>query len=154
MKPVHPERLLHAIDKVKSLAVIKAITLPAEAFQQKDEASFFINDKNTFLRIPYAEVLYTESPGDFVNIYLKSGEKKIALVSMKNLEQQLPQQLFLRISRSYLVNVQKVAAVDIDAVHLGKMQLLIGETYTDIVMNTIVGNMPLSVLFEVSFNLT
>jgi two-component system LytT family response regulator len=139
VKPVQPERLLRAIDKVKVLAAIKATTLPAEAFQQKDEESFFIKDKNTFLRIPYADVLYAESLGDFVNIFLQSGEKKIALVSMKNLEQQLPQQLFLRISRSHLVNIQKVTAVDSDAVHIGKLQLLIGKTYTDIVMHAIVG---------------
>jgi DNA-binding LytR/AlgR family response regulator len=88
VKPVQPERLLRAIDKVRVLAAIRANTSPAEAFQQKDDSSFFIKDKNTFLRIAYTDVLYAESLGDFVNIFLQNGEKKIALVSMKNLEQQ------------------------------------------------------------------
>ena len=140
VKPVQPERLLRAIDKVRLLAGIKANTAPGEAFQQKDEESFFIKDKNVFLRIAYADVLYAESLGDFVNIFLQNGEKKIALVSMKNLEQQLPAQQFIRVSRSHLINRQKVTAVDSDAVYLNKLQLPIGKTYAEDVMNAIIGN--------------
>ena len=140
VKPVQAERLLRAIDKVRMLAGIKANTSAAEAFQQKDEESFFIKDKNAFLRIAYTDVLYAESLGDFVNIFLQNGEKKIALVSMKNLEQQLPAQLFLRISRTHLINKQKVTAVENDFVHIGKMQLPVGKTYTETIINNIVGN--------------
>ena len=140
VKPVQPERLLRAIDKVRVLAGIKANTAPGEAFQQKDEESFFIKDKNVFLRIAYADVLYAESLGDFVNIFLQNGEKKIALVSMKNLEQQLPAQQFIRVSRSHLANRQKVTAVDSDAVYINKLKLPIGKTYAEDVMNAIIGN--------------
>ncbi|MGF2414218.1 MAG: LytTR family transcriptional regulator DNA-binding domain-containing protein, partial [Ferruginibacter sp.] len=85
-------------------------------------------------------VLYAESLGDFVNIFLHNGDQKIALVSMKNLEQQLPHHLFIRISRTHLINIQKVTAVDTDAVHVEKIQLLIGKTYADAVLNAIIGN--------------
>jgi two-component system LytT family response regulator len=140
VKPVQPERMLRAIDKVKVLAGIKASTVPSEGFQQKDENSFFIKDKNVFLRIAYADVLYAESLGDFVNLFLQNGQKKIALVSMKNLEQQLPANIFIRISRSHLVNRQKVTAVDTDAVHINKIQLPIGKTYAETILQAIVGN--------------
>jgi len=140
VKPVQPERMLRAIDKVKVLAGIKANTAPSEAFQQKDEHSFFIKDKNVFLRIAYSDVLYAESLGDFVNLFLQNGDKKIALVSMKNLEQQLPAGIFIRISRSHLVNRQKVTAVDTDTVHINKIQLPVGKTYAAEVIQAIVGN--------------
>jgi two-component system, LytTR family, response regulator len=140
VKPVQPERLLRAIDKVKTLLAIKKNILPDEGFQKKDEESFFIKEKNTFLRIPFEEVLYAESLGDFVTIFLQTGEKKIALVSMKNFEQQLPHSIFLRISRTHLVNKQKVTAIENDMVHINKLQLHIGSTYTDIVVKEIIGN--------------
>jgi two-component system LytT family response regulator len=140
VKPVTPERLLRAIDKVKTLAGIKASTGIGEGFQQKDDHSFFIKDKNVFFKIAYADVLYAESLGDFVNIFLHNGEKKIALVSMKNLEQQLPATIFSRISRSHLVNRQKVTAVDSDSVHIEKIQLPIGKTYAENVLQAIIGN--------------
>ena len=140
VKPVQPERLLRAIDKVKVLASLKKNTLPEEGFQKRDDESFFIKDKNTFLRIAFDDVLYAESLGDFVNIFLHTGEKKIALVSMKNFEQQLPHSIFLRISRTHLVNKQKVTALENDMIHINKIQLHIGTTYTDTVLNEIVGN--------------
>ncbi len=140
VKPVQPERLLRAIDKVKALAEIKSSTTAAEAFQQKDGDSFFIKDKNTFIRIANNDVLYAESLGDFVNLYLQNGEKKIVLVSMKNLEQQLPASVFIRISRTHMVNKQKVTAIDNDLVHIGKIQLHIGKTYAETVVQSIIGN--------------
>jgi two-component system, LytTR family, response regulator len=140
VKPVQPERLLRAIDKVKTLAEIKKNTTTSEAFNKKDEDSFFIKEKNMFLRITNDEVLYATSLGDFVTLYLTNGEKKIVLVSMKNLEQQLSATHFLRISRTHLVNKAKVTAVEHELIHLDKIQLPIGKTYTELVMSAIVGS--------------
>lgn len=140
VKPVQTDRLLRAIDKVRALAELKATTNPTEAFQQKDDTSFFIKDKNTFLRIAYSEVVYAESLGDFVNLYLQNGDKKIVLVSLKNLELQLPAALFIRISRTHMVNKQKVTAIDNELVHIGKIQLHIGKTYAETVIQNIIGN--------------
>lgn len=132
--------MLRAIDKVRLLAGIKANTSPEEAFTQNDDESFFIKDRNTFLRILYTEVLYVESMGDFVNIFLQDGEKKIALVSLKNIEQQLPVKLFIRISRTHIVNIQKVTAVETTTVYIDKIQLVIGKSYAEKVLETIVGS--------------
>jgi two-component system, LytTR family, response regulator len=139
VKPVSPERMLRAIDKVKMLAEIKTSTAPGEGFQQKDSESFFIKEKSAFVRVTYADVLYAASLGDFVTIFLQSGEKKIVLVSMKNLEQQLPAALFIRISRTHIVNRQKVTAVETDAVRIDKIQLPVGKLFAETVVNSIVG---------------
>jgi two-component system, LytTR family, response regulator len=139
VKPVSPERMLRAIDKVKLLADIKANTGPGEPFSQKDKDSFFIKEKNAFIRIAYSDLLYVSSLGDFVNLFLQNGEKKVILVSMKSLEQQLPAAQFIRISRTHIVNKQKVTAVEADAVRLDKIQLPIGKSFTEAVVNHIVG---------------
>lgn len=139
VKPVSPERMLRAIDKVKVLAEIKANTGPGDAFSQKDNDSFFIREKNAFIRIAYNDLLYVSSLGDFVNLFLQNGEKKVVLVSMKSLEQQLPTTQFLRISRTHIVSKQKVTAVEADAVRLDKVQLPIGKSFTEAVVNSIVG---------------
>jgi DNA-binding LytR/AlgR family response regulator len=140
VKPVTPERLLRATDKVRLLADIKAQTQPGEGFKQQDNESFFIKEKNAFVRIAYSDLLYASSLGDFVTLYLQSGEKKIVLVSMKALEQQLPAGQFLRISRTHIVQIQKVTAVETDAVRLDKIQLPIGKSFAETVVGTIVGS--------------
>jgi two-component system, LytTR family, response regulator len=140
VKPVPPERMLRAIDKVKNLASMKASTSTAEGFQLKDKDSFFIKDKNVFVRIAFSDVVYAQSLGDFVNLFLQNGDKKIVLVNMKNLEQQLPAELFIRISRTYIVNRQKITAVENEQVYLDKIHLTIGKTYSGTVLKSIVGD--------------
>lgn len=139
VKPVAIERLMRAIDKVRLLTEMKQSIASEDGFRSAPDDSFFIKDKNTFIRIAHSDVLYIESLGDFVSIFLQSGEKKIALVSMKNLEQQLPASQFIRISRTKMVNKQKINAIENTIVHLGKIQLHIGKTYGEAVTQSVLG---------------
>lgn len=139
VKPSPLSRIMRAINKALQLHELKKNTLPAEGFKPVDDNSFFIKDKGSFVKIAYDQVVYIESLGDFVDIHLDDGTKKIALVNMKSLEQQLPPSLFLRISRNYMINKTKVTAVDSNNVVLNKVQLPIGKTYTN-VLESILGN--------------
>lgn len=140
VKPASTERLMRAIDKARKLHELKLNTGNAEGFKPDTDQSFFIKEKNAFVKIAYKDVLYIQSLGDFVNIFLESGEKKIVLVSMKNMEQQLPSDIFLRISRTHIVNKTKITAIETGMVMLHKLQLPVGKTYNDIVLKEIVGN--------------
>lgn len=138
-KPLAPERLLRAIDKVRHLIELRE-TLSGPMESKAAEAdSFFIRENHAYIRIVYSDVLYIESLADFVKIHLANGTEKLALVNLKNLEQQLPGHLFLRISRSYMVNKQKVTTVQPDTVSIGKIQLPVGAAHADKVMEHIVG---------------
>lgn len=65
-----------------------------------------------------------------MKIYLDNGsEPVLTLTRMKNLEEQLPSPLFVRIHRSYIVNVKKIDAIDRNRVILGQYRLPIGESY-------------------------
>jgi two-component system LytT family response regulator len=140
VKPAQPERLLRAIDKARVMIEMKRSITNNDGFKNTADNAFFIKDKNAFVRINYTDVLYIESLGDFINIFLQNGEKKIALVSLKNVEQQLPATNFVRISRTHIVNKEKVTAVDNGNIFLNKVQLHIGKTYTDAVMQAVIGN--------------
>jgi two-component system, LytTR family, response regulator len=140
VKPVTTERLMRAIEKVRTLMEMKNTIAINEGFKKDNNDSFFIKEKNTFVRIHYNEVLYIESLGDFVNIFLENGQKKIALVSMKNIEQQLPSQDFVRVARTHIVNSQKITAIDTNTVSLNKIQLGIGKTFADVVLQTVMGD--------------
>jgi two-component system, LytTR family, response regulator len=140
VKPATTERLMRAIDKARSLLDMKNSISANEGFKKDNNDSFFIKDKNAYIRIHHNEVLYIESLGDFVNIFLENGQKKIALVSLKNIEQQLPQVDFIRVARTHIVNKQKITAIDTNVVMLNKIQLNIGKTYADVVLQTVMGD--------------
>jgi len=139
VKPVSPERMLRAIDKVKTLASLKKSTNQEEIVKIKDEGSFFVKDKNIYHKVFYEDVIYAQSLGDFTYIFTENGEKKIALATLKSLEMQLPTDKFLRISRTHLVNLKKITAIDTEIFYLNKIQLSIGKTYSEIVANTVLG---------------
>jgi two-component system, LytTR family, response regulator len=140
VKPVSIERIMRAIEKARILLEMKNSIAANEGFKKDNNDSFFIKDKNAFVRIHNNEVLYIESLGDFVNIFLENGQKKIALVSMKNIELQLPSSDFIRVARTHIVNKQKITSIDTNTVMLGKIQLNIGKTYVDTVLQTVMGD--------------
>jgi two-component system LytT family response regulator len=139
VKPATPERLMRAIEKARALLEMKSNISGEEGFKNAESDHFFIKDKTTFIKINHSDVLYIQSLGDFVNIILVNGDKKIALVSMKSLEQQLPQNHFIRISRSYIINKDKITAIESDMISLDKIQLQIGKSYAESVIQSVVG---------------
>jgi two-component system LytT family response regulator len=141
VKPVMPERLIKAVEKARLMIEMKNAFKTQEGFKPSaGDLSFFIKDKNSFVKINYSDVVYIQSLGDFVNIFLQNGDKKIALISMKSLEQQLPATHFLRISRTHMVNKEKITAIETTTLLLNKIQLVIGKTYTDTVLQAVIGN--------------
>lgn len=138
-KPIPPERLLRAVDKVKELMRIRKAAEGEESFKQNDQQSFFVRQDYSLIRINYDDVLYIESLNDFVKIHLVNGEEKLVLVSLKNMELQLPDHKFVRISRTYLVNKIHVTALNKSEVHVNKIVLAVGITYSDKIQEAIIG---------------
>ena len=62
------------------------------------------------------------------------------MVSLKNIEQQLPSKDFIRISRTHIVNKQKITALDSTSISLNKIQFKVGKTYTENVLQEVMGN--------------
>ena len=140
VKPVSIEKMIRAIEKVRALFEMKKIIPANEGFKPDTNDSFFIKEKSMFLRILIKEVLYIESLGDFVNIFLDNGQKKIALVSLKNIEQQLPTNNFLRISRVHVVNKQRITALGLNTLFIDKIEMNIGKSYLEHTTNNVMGN--------------
>jgi DNA-binding LytR/AlgR family response regulator len=140
IKPFTYERLLRAVNKATQLLTWKREAAGTEQFRATEPDSFFIKNNHEFIKIDVADVDYIESLGNFVNIYLAGGKKLIALVSLKNLEQQLPTQHFIRISRTHMVNRKKITAVSNTQVSLHKLSFKTGASYADQVLAAVVGD--------------
>lgn len=132
VKPVAPERLFRALEKARELIELRrGLDKNTAQTMAGDEDAFFIRDRDQYIRLQFQDVLYFESMGDFIQIYLRSGEKRLALVNLKNLEAQIPVQRFLRISRSHLVNRSAISSLTPHSVSLNQIQLPIGKTYIE-----------------------
>jgi DNA-binding LytR/AlgR family response regulator len=129
LKPVTIERLLVCFKKIHRLLDLIKVSSNEMKSDHLKEQSFYIKESSQFVKVDYDQVLYAESHNNFVSIYLTNGKKHLVLVNMKNFEEQVPHSYFIRISRTHLVNKQKISSFNTDTVFLGSISLAIGTTY-------------------------
>ncbi len=135
LKPISPERFKTAIEKgirrfSQETATVPAAEPVAEPVEFEDymmvKADYKLN------RINFNELKYIEGQHEYVTFHLK--ERKItALYSLKKLEEQLPEKNFMRVHKSYIVNLNYVTQSDTSNVLLDDISIPIGGSYKDIV---------------------
>ena len=96
------------------------------------ESSIFVKTDYRMVKVSIPDIRYVEGMSEYLKLHLDSQPKPIiTLLSMKNLEERLPQN-FMRIHRSYIVNLDKVVEVNKNRVILdGDTSLPIGDSYRE-----------------------
>jgi DNA-binding LytR/AlgR family response regulator len=99
-KPFTYQRFLLAVKKVAAL--LEPVGQP-----ESGEDHIFIKTEGKLVRLSNNEVLYIESMGDYVR-FVTNDRKYVVHNTIKNLEEKMNRQAFMKIHRSYIVNIQKV----------------------------------------------
>lgn len=139
VKPFRFERFLQAVNKVGKLLKpnpTEVTSQPSISSPDKtEEAKDYILVKSDFkvFRIFYKNILYIESMKEYVAFHTKEG-RTLSLGSLKKLQSDLPSEQFMRIHKSYMVNVGYVSALEGNMVHTGTKKLPIGTSYREIVL--------------------
>lgn len=134
LKPFGYEEFLTSCTKARKL-----IELESRANVAMQEAAIDTNNNFLFLkadykirRINYDEILYIEGLKDYIKIYLKNEPKPIiSHHSLKSLEAKLPETRFMRIHRSFIVNLNCVTTVDRFRIVFGKEYLPVSDQYKE-----------------------
>ncbi|MBO5698506.1 MAG: response regulator transcription factor [Bacteroidaceae bacterium] len=128
---------LRAKEQIETEQAHAVVAAPKSADVQ-DQNSFFVRSDYKLIRVNYEDILYVEGLKDYVKIYLTTQTRPIlSLTSMKAIEEHLTAEQFMRIHRSYVVNMLKVTAVERSNVLIGEKSLPISETYKDKVLEYI-----------------
>lgn len=84
------------------------------------------------IKILHDDILYVESANEYVKIYLSGGEMIMTFMRLKNLENELPKTKFMRVQRSFIVNLEKIKAVEKNKIYIEhKKTIPIGEQYKE-----------------------
>ncbi|MDQ1857938.1 LytTR family DNA-binding domain-containing protein [Chryseobacterium sp. WLY505] len=97
------------------------------SFAHEENTHFFVKSSGQRHRIGFQEILYIESIKDYVNIRTENDEF-IVLDTLKSMENQLPE-TFVRIHKSFIVNLDKVKSIGAKKVILPEYEIPIGESY-------------------------
>ncbi|HFA49868.1 MAG TPA: response regulator transcription factor [Bacteroidetes bacterium] len=110
VKPISFQRFLKSANK--ALTHFELINKQeSDAPVVKEQDHFFIKSDGRFIKIKLDDVLYFESEKDYVFIYTKQ-KRYLILISLKQLEKELPPENFLRVHRSFLVSLDKVELME------------------------------------------
>jgi len=137
LKPIPFERFLKAVAKVMHQPPSSPDPGVQKTENGSDDYVYFKVDKK-MVKTKMADVLYIESIKDYVRV--RTGEREIITQQkISYLEESLPRQ-FLRIHRSFIVNVNKIDAYSATDVEIGKHSIPIGRNYKNDVMKVLAKN--------------
>lgn len=131
MKPLSIERF--------TKTVYRALELHQKNIQNtENKESIFVNVDYSLVKVKLSEVMYVEGLKDYVKIFVEgSGRAIITKMSLKNLEEKLPSKKFMRIHRSYIVNLSKIEKIKGIKLFMGQIEIPISENLLEVLINKI-----------------
>lgn len=116
LKPISLDRFLKSVNKAQEQIKLQRAAAdqagpPQDTAVVEPEADFmFVKADKKLIRVHYDDVVYIEGLKDYVIIRLQAS-RIVTLQTMKSLEKKLPSNIFKRIHRSYIVNLDKIDAL-------------------------------------------
>lgn len=137
LKPFNFERFVQAVNKATDLLKLKEAKGDSEnriAETVSEESDYIlVKSEHKVYRIFYKDILYVQSMREYV-AYYTPGNRILSLGSLKGLENELPENQFMRIHKSYIIAKGKVTTLEGNMVHIGEAKIPIGASYRESVL--------------------
>ena len=131
LKPISFAQFLKAANKARNWFEMlenhnKDTTAPTEE-------NIFVKSDYKIIKIKLDDILYIESANEYIKIILENGESVTTFMRLKHMEENLPKDRFMRVHRSFIIQLNKIKAVEKNrAMITAKVHISIGEQYKDI----------------------
>lgn len=131
LKPFGYQDFLKAAEKAQKLISYEQTDKAAEEISSNNEF-LFLKSEYKIRRINFNDILYIEGLKDYVKVFLRHEDKPImSLSSLKALEKKLPASKYMRIHRSFIVNLEKIETIERSRIVFGKVYIPVSDQYKD-----------------------
>ncbi len=128
VKPIRFERFFKAITKAQAIKNAMDGVDAANNFKITDDDHVFVRADRKYIKLYLKDIETIEGLKDYSIIHA-NGKKTITAMNLKTIEGQLPQDIFIRINKSYIINRNHIKQVSSDTIHIGAKPVPIGERY-------------------------
>jgi DNA-binding LytR/AlgR family response regulator len=137
LKPIRFERFIKAINKAFLLTGHKAMPeqAPLREEQQQDSFVYFRADRK-MVKVMLKDILYIESMKDYVKVVMTEGSL-ITKQSITSVEAMLPDKLFIRSHRSFIVSLDRIRTFTSELIEIDKTEIPIGKLYRNALMKAL-----------------
>jgi DNA-binding LytR/AlgR family response regulator len=120
VKPITPERFQKAIDKA---VAIKPLSSPVKVSSNQVETSsgndLYVNIDRRLIKIDIPSIYLVEAKGDYIQVKTETQNYTVHS-TLKKIEEKLPDNLFLKVHRSFIINVDKIIDIEDNSVLIKK----------------------------------
>lgn len=119
VKPISEERFEKAVQKLKAAKVPSQSNTSKEEMPSDTGKEFYVNIDRRLIKIEFDTVTVVEAKGDY--ILIKTENKNYTVHStLKKIEDKLPNNLFLKVHRSFIINTKKIIDIEDNSVLIAK----------------------------------
>ena len=121
VKPIAPERFQKAILKAESPPSVKkpSVETSTEKVEITSGNDLYVNIDRRLIKIDIPSILLVEAKGDYIHV--KTENKNYTVHStLKKIEKKLPDSLFLKVHRSFIINIDKIIDIEDNSVFIKK----------------------------------
>jgi two-component system LytT family response regulator len=128
LKPISFSSLLKAANKVKELVDLKTAIVSETVKSTANH--LFVKSEYKLVRIELDDIKYIESQHEYIKIHLVNSSPVLTQLSLKSIEEQLSPDKFMRVHRSFIVQLNKISVVDRNRIVFdGKVYIPVGDQY-------------------------
>ena len=131
LKPIIFERFFKAVDRFLQDQTTSSI-------QSKEtilDDFMLIKSGNKHHKVTIADILYIESLKDYIKIHTIDNKRIVSKYRISEIEQELKDKKFLRVHRSYIINVDKISAFTVNDIEINSTEIPIGASYKEKVVS-------------------
>ena len=129
LKPFSYEEFLASVQKAMKLIRLEQNSL--QKVEANDEFLFLKSDYK-IKRINFNDILYIEGLKDYVKVYVQNIPKPVLSIStLKLIESKLPESRFMRVHRSFIVNLGKIDTIERSRIVFGKTYIPVSDQYKE-----------------------
>lgn len=130
LKPFGYEEFLRSANRLRDR--LESASQPAVEVKA-DHDFLFIKTEHKIRRINFDEILFIEGLKDYVKIFLKGVPRPLlSLITLKSLEARLPNDRFMRVHRSFIVNLQQISLIERNQIVFGEVHVPVGDQYKEV----------------------
>ncbi|HEY6161544.1 MAG TPA: LytTR family DNA-binding domain-containing protein [Bacteroidia bacterium] len=131
VKPVPFERFLKACNKALEQFNLRNKAIPSPAAENGSDY-IFVNSEYNLVKIVISEITHVEGLKDYIKIHVSSSAKAvITRSSMKSIEEKLPAGKFVRVHKSFIVNIAHIASIRKNRIKIGETEIPVSDNYRE-----------------------
>ncbi len=138
LKPIEFERFVKAANKAGEMLQVKAMNMPLLTGERDH---IFIKSGTNFHKVKIKDIYYIKGTGNYVTFVLEKKEI-LSLMTMTKALETLPEDFFIRVHKSYIVNSHHVDLIENEEVRIKGERIPIGDSYRQSFFNSIKKHIP------------